>query len=98
MVPQRYLGSGHWAIVGLGIAEVPDDRYAHVSFQISETDLWLGAPPIETVTWPKPGKTQIYSATVNRGAHCIWRDTRNGITIDVGYVLELLHWTATASG
>lgn len=86
--PQRYRGYGHWAIVGLGIADVPDDRYAHVSFQVSETDLWLGAPPIEAVTWPKPGRTQTqtYSATVNRAAHRVWRDTRNGVTIDVGYL------------
>jgi hypothetical protein len=84
--PHRFLGHGHWAIVGLDIASVPDDRYDYASFQISDADLWFGAPPLAKQTWPKPtSATKTYSATLNKAAHRVWRDTRNGITVDFGY-------------
>jgi hypothetical protein len=87
-LPERFLGFGQWAIVGLDIAGVPNDRYEHVTFQISDTDLWFGTQPLSKVTWPRSGDpTKTFSATLNRGAHHVWRDTRNGITVDLGYPL-----------
>jgi hypothetical protein len=84
--PERFVGRGRWAIVGLGVADVPDDRYERVSFQISGADLWFGAPPLSNTKWPKPADaTKTFSATLNKKAHRVWRDTRNGITIDFGY-------------
>jgi hypothetical protein len=84
--PQRFQGFGRWAIVGLDIVGVPDDSYKHVSFQISDTDLWFGTHPLSKITWPRPSqRTKTFSATVNRAAHRVWRDTRNGITVDLGY-------------
>jgi hypothetical protein len=84
--PERFIGSGRWAIVGLDITGVPEDKYSRVSFQISDTDLWFGAPPLANTTWPKPGDaTRTFSASLNKAAHRVWRDTRNGLTIDLGY-------------
>ena len=83
---ERFQGFGRWAIVGLDIASVPGDRYEHVTFQISDTDLWFGERPLSEIRWPKPkSATKTFSATLNRAAHRVWRDTRNGITLDVGY-------------
>ncbi len=83
---ERFQGFGRWAIVGLDIASVPDDRYEHVTFQISDADLWFGVQPLGHIKWPKPkSATNTFSATLNPAAHRVWRDTRNGITVDVGY-------------
>jgi len=84
--PERFQGFGRWAIAGLDIAVVPSDRYEHVSFQISDADLWFGVQPLSKVTWPKPTSAErTFSATVNHDAYRVWRDTRNGITVDIGY-------------
>jgi ApeA-like protein len=84
--PERFLGRARWSIAGLGVASVSDDRYGHVSFQITDADLWAGIPPLARTTWPRPGSaTTEFSATLNQDAHRVWRDTRNGVTIDFGY-------------
>jgi hypothetical protein len=84
--PERFVGRARWAIVGLGVSAIPDDRYGHVSFQITDADLWAGIPPLAQTTWPKPGSaSQDFSATLNPDAHRVWRDTRNGVTVDFGY-------------
>ncbi len=85
--PERYQGFGRWAIVGLEVASVPGDRYGHVSFQISDADLWFGVAPIAKLNWPKPkSATKTYSATLDRAARRVWRDTWNGIIVDFGYL------------
>ena len=57
-----------------------------MTFQISETDLWYGVQPLSEIRWPKPrSATKTLSATVNPASRRVWRDTRNGITVDVGY-------------
>jgi hypothetical protein len=83
--PERFHGYGQWAVMGLGVADVPDDRYTQISFQITDTDLWFGRAPVAATTFPPPGsRTRTFSATLNEDAHRVWRDTRNGITIDIG--------------
>src|SRR5581483_4033715 len=48
--------------------------------------LWFGVAPIAKLNWPKPkSATKTYSATLNRAANRVWRDSRNGITVDFGY-------------
>lgn len=84
--PERFSGFGRWGIVGLDIASVPDDAYDHITFQITDADLWFGAPPLEGIRWPKPSDTdKTYSATLRLSANRTWRDTRNGFTLDFHY-------------
>jgi hypothetical protein len=52
--PGQTFGGGEWAIVGLGVCEIPDDRYHCVSLQITDTDLLLGIPPLRNMEWPRP--------------------------------------------
>jgi ApeA-like protein len=85
--PERYHGHSLWGIVGLDIANVPRDRYERATFQISDSDLWFGAPPLKSVAWPASKSVEkTFSATLNSAGRQVWRDTRNGFTIECGYV------------
>lgn len=86
--PQQNIGFGRWAIVGLEIADVPEDRYTRVRFQITNSDLFFGVAPIGNVTWPAtkdPSEEATFSATLNASAHQVWDDAAQGIKFDCGY-------------
>jgi hypothetical protein len=86
--PGQSFGAGRWAIVGLGIASVPEDAYDRIRFQITDSDLWFGVPPLDRVTWPardSPATEKTFSASLNPSAHQVWEDIDDGITIDCGY-------------
>ena len=83
----RSQGKCRYAIAGLGVAEVPDDRYHKVRFQITEAEMLFGIAPIKSVHWPREGAPpdQPYSAVVNEASSQTWRDEVDGLSIDCSF-------------
>jgi hypothetical protein len=83
----RSQGKCRYAIAGLGVAEVPDDRYLRVRFQVTGAEMLFGIAPIKSVHWPAEGAPpdQPYSAVVNEASSQTWLDEIDGLTVDCSY-------------
>src|SRR5579862_6432742 len=81
--PGRGLGGATTAVVGLNIAEVPDDAYRRVRLQITGSETLFGVAPIRSVRFPGPPDqpgAELYSAEANPDADHSWDDEELGIT------------------
>lgn len=83
----RSQGKCRYAIAGLGVADVPDDRYHRVRFQITEAELLFGIAPIKSVHWPAQDAPpdQPYSAVINDASSQEWRDDGDGLTVNCSF-------------
>ena len=89
LFPGSGLGHGRYAIVGLGVANVPNDRYEHIRLQITGADLLFGVAPLREVHWPRedmPYPAGQYAAVVNPDSSHVWNDA--GIELVCSYDLE----------
>ena len=88
-VPGRNTGSARFAVVGLGIGGVPEDRYARVRLQITGADLLFGIPPIKTVSWPSDSAEHLegsFSVEGNPESSQHWDDRE--LTADCSYDMQ----------
>jgi hypothetical protein len=89
LFPGSGLGHGRYAIVGLDVASIPDDRYEHVRLQITGADLLFGVAPLREIQWPREGMPYPagqYAAVVNADSSHVWSDA--GIELTCSYDLE----------
>jgi len=86
--PGRDFGSGRFAIVGIDVADVPDDRYAKATVQVTGADMLIGALPFASVRYPgSPGNPlKEYSVTLREETNWRWRAESEGIEITCRYV------------
>jgi ApeA N-terminal domain 1 len=88
---RRSLGVARHAIVGMGVADVPNDAYPRLRFQITELDLLFGCAPIKSVSWPEAGTPHLhgqYTIEVNSDADFEWEDAAS-ITLSCSYDLQV---------
>ena len=90
LLPGRSMGVAHRAVVGIGVADVPNDAYPRIRFQLTELDLLFGRGPIESVSWPAEGTPHLhgrYTVEVNPDADYEWEDAA-GLTMSCTYDLQ----------
>lgn len=88
--PQRSIGSARHAVVGIGAADVRNDAYPRIRFQITDLDLLFGRAPIKSVSWPGEGTPRLhgrYAIEVNPDADHEWDDDA-GFTVSCTYDLQ----------
>lgn len=86
--PGQTEGWAHQAIVGLEVANVPNDRYEHLRVQISEADFLFGIAPFKQVFEPEnPELEQRYRPVFNPASSHTWttRDGNGTLKIECGY-------------
>lgn len=86
-VPERTLGAGRFAVVGLGIAKAAR-TYPRVRLQVTGSDLLFGIPPIKSTQFPDPKKFQFegaFGATLNRASIQRWEDPASKLAITCSY-------------
>jgi hypothetical protein len=85
--PERSLGAGRFAVVGLGIAKAAR-TYPRVRLQVTGSDLLFGIPPIESTQFPDPAKFRFggtFGATLNRASVQRWEDSQSKLVITCSY-------------
>ncbi len=75
-LPGWAFGVAQFAIVGLGVDRVPEDRYERLVLQVTGADRFFGVSPVQDVSWPaqSPRAEQRYSVLLNPDARQRWRD------------------------
>jgi hypothetical protein len=84
--PGQAIGRARFALVGLGIAQVPEDRYHKVRLQLTGSDLFFGTPPLKAPSVPAEGQPHLngqFTATGNPESSHHWSDS--DINIDCSY-------------
>ncbi len=87
--PRNNYGAGRFAIVGLRIADVPDDAYRRVRLQVTGADLLFGIAPLKSFRWPLDGAPHLegeYAAIGNPISSHTWQD--DDLTVDCRYDLR----------
>jgi hypothetical protein len=81
-------GRARFAIVGLGVDAVPEDRYEEILLQVTGADQFFGASPVKQVSWPK-GRShrakEEYSVEVNPESRQRWRDRTERLVVTCFY-------------
>ena len=75
-------------MVGMGVADVPQDAFHRARFQVTNLDLLFGVAPIRSITWPAEGRPPLqgqFSIETNPEAHHEWTDDDAGMTVECTY-------------
>jgi ApeA N-terminal domain 1 len=86
--PGRTSGFGRFAVVGLGAGEAVDNKYLRARLQITEADLFFGAGPIKSVSWPTDSSLPLqgkYTVETNPTSSHEWTEDKTGIHFECGY-------------
>jgi hypothetical protein len=90
-LPGWAFGMAQFAIVGLGVDRVPDDRYERLVLQVTGADRFFGVSPVKDVSWParpSPRTEQRYSVLLNPDARQRWRDRTEGVSVVCSYARQ----------
>jgi hypothetical protein len=85
--PGQSMGQSGPALVGLGVAEVPDDRYDGIAVQMTGLDPFIGQAPVMSTRIPvhrRRARAVEYGSIV-RASGFKWRDRTEGIVAYAGY-------------
>jgi hypothetical protein len=88
--PRRNSGHGRYAVVGLGVADVPHDRYDRIRLQITGADLLFGIPPLKAIRWPTASSEHLegeFVAVGNPDSTQRWEDD-SGMSVECHYSLQ----------
>jgi hypothetical protein len=85
--PGQALGDAHYAIVGLGVEDVQDDRFDGLRVQITGLDPFIGQPPIDRgdVPWPMRIRGQMRLPEMAQRRGFKYRSAREAVAITCGY-------------
>lgn len=83
-VHDRFQVSARWAVIGLDVAQVDQDRWACLDGQVTGLDSVLGRA-ISALQWPKSGETRPLRYSVDLDPDARYESEHQDVTIDVGY-------------
>lgn len=83
-IHDRFQVSARWAVIGLSVAEVDDDRWTHLDVRVTGLESVLGNA-IAAMQWPKSPEARPLRYSVDLDPDSRFVSEQEGVTVDVGY-------------